>query len=429
MPKTGAIIDSPASSDALTTDPSTKTAEPLPPTFRRGALVTLALGTFAVGTEGFMIAAILPTIATSMRESVAAVGQLVTIFSLVYAVSSPVLTALTASWPRRRLLLLSLAGFGVANLVAAAAPGYWWLAAARVLLALSAGLYVPNANAMAGSLAPPAHRGRALAIVNGGITLAVAIGVPLGALVGTHFGWRATFLGVAALTAVALAALAVRLPRDIASSPPAGLKARLAVVVQPGVLPTLVTTTLWGAGAYEVYTYVSPFLASAASLDGGTVGLLLTLLGGAALGGITLGGVLNDRFGARAAQGVALPLLALTFGGLTLSSLLLAPNALVPIVPLIALWGLSGWAFFPPQQVRLIQVAGSANTPVILSLNASFMYLGFSLGAALGSVVITMTSVAWIGAAGTVLIVAAIGMSRFAWSRTNATTAFPCTSV
>ena len=160
------------------------------PAFDRGTLYTLALGAFAVGTEGFMIAAILPSIAESLRTSIEAAGQLVTIFALTYAASSPLLTALTAAWPRRQLLVLSLAGFTAANLVAAAAPGYWGLAAARVLLAMAAGLYVPNANAFASALAPAAYRGRALAIVNGGITSAVAIGVPAGAFVGAHFGWR-----------------------------------------------------------------------------------------------------------------------------------------------------------------------------------------------------------------------------------------------
>src|SRR5262249_955164 len=96
-----------------------------------GALYALALGTFAVGTEGFMIAAILPTISQSLLITVQAAGQLVTIFALVYAVSSPVLTALTASLDRRRLLLGSLAAFALANLVAALAPGYGALVAAR----------------------------------------------------------------------------------------------------------------------------------------------------------------------------------------------------------------------------------------------------------------------------------------------------------
>lgn len=412
-----AVTDNAALASGVALCPSR--ASPVGLGYDRGSLYTLALGTFAVGTEGFMIAAILPSIARSLGTNVQAAGQLVTIFALTYAVSSPLLTALTAAWPRRRLLMLSLAGFVIANLIAAAAPGFWWLAAARILLALAAGLYVPNANAVASALAPAAHRGRALAIVNGGITVAVALGVPAGAFVGAHFGWRATFVGVAGLSAAALLVLAIKLPREIAAGAPAGLKARLAVVAMPGVFPTLVTTTLWATGAYVVYTYVSPLLTSATSLSPEAVGLVLTLLGICAIGGVTLGGHANDRVGARRTQAVALPISAATFAGLTLAALVWTPHALAPILPLVALWGLSAWGFFPPQQARLVGVAGLLHTPVVLSLNASFMYLGFSLGAAVGSIVITLTSVAWIGVAGAACMLCAMAASAFAWRRSR----------
>lgn len=384
---------------------------------RRGALYALALGAFAVGTEGFMIAAILPDIAGSLAVSVQAAGQLVTVFALVYALSSPLLTALTASVPRRRLLMLSLAGFMACNFVAALAPGYWALAAARVLLALTAGLYVPNANALAGALVPPAYRGRALAIVAGGITVAVALGVPLGAAVGAYLGWRFTFVGVAGLSAAALAVLGASLPRGVAPSPPVGLRARLAVIARPGAFPALLTTSLWALGAYEVYTYIVPFLGAAAGLGADQAGYLLTLLGLGAIGGVTVGGRATDRFGARRVQAVSLPVLALAFAGMTVAALLLAPHALIAIVPLVIVWGLSAWAFFPPQQTRLMAIAGAADTPVILSLNASFMYLGFSLGAAAGALVISLASVVWIGAVGAVCIVATTTVSHFAWRR------------
>lgn len=397
------------------TRPRTSAAAGVGAAIDLGALLTLALGTFAVGTEGFMIAAILPSIAHSLSTSVQAAGQLVTIFALTYALSSPLLTAVTAHWPRRRLLIVSLAGFAAANLIAAAAPGFWFLAGARVLLALTAGLYVPNANALASALSPPAYRGRALAIVNGGITVAVALGVPLGAFIGAHLGWRATFISVAGLSALALLVLAYRLPHQIAASAPANLKERLAVVAIPGVFPALLTTTIWATGCYVVYTYISPFLIAACGLSPERVGLVLTLLGVSALAGVWLGGHASDRYGIRGTQAAALPALGFAFAGLTVAAIVAAPYALAAVLPLIALWGLSGWGFFPSQQARLVGAAGHSHTPVVLSLNASFMYLGFSLGAALGSLVITLASVAWIGAAGATCILGALAVSTFAW--------------
>ncbi|GAA0309077.1 MFS transporter [Sphingomonas oligophenolica] len=414
---------------ALLSGAPVEKAPPAAPSLHHGALYALALGTFAVGTEGFMIAALLPTIAHSVSVSIQAAGQLVTVFAIVYAVSSPILTALTAALPRRRLLMLSLAAFVAANLVAAVAPGYWSLAAARVLLALAAGLYVPNANALAGALAAPHHRGRALAIVNGGITVAIAIGVPLGAFIGAHLGWRATFAGVALLSAMALVVLAILLPRDIGAAAPAALRDRLAVIAAPGALPTLLTTTLWAVAAYTVYTYISPYLTAAAHLTPGMIGLVLMVYGVAALIGVTIGGAGVDRIGSRKVQVIALPVMAAAFTGLTVIGLLPGPMAIVAIIALIILWGVSAWGFFPAQQNRLIGVAGLANTPVILSLNASFMYLGFAAGAVLGSLVISMAGVAWIGVAGALSLLAAMAMSRFAWTRASSTPAAVINSI
>lgn len=393
------------------------TLGPGPAPLGTGSLLALALGTFAVGTEGFMIAAILPTVASSLSVTVEAAGQLVTVFALFYAITSPLLTALTAHLPRRGLLLFALTAFGAANVVAAMAPGYWALVGARILLALAAGLYVPNANAVAGALAAPEKRGRALAIINGGITTAIALGVPAGAVVGTHLGWRATFLGVALLSGVAVLILAVRLPRSIVMATPATLRERLSVIGHRGALAVLLSTTLWAAGAYTVYTYVSPLLSLSAGLSSAGAGLMLTLLGVSAMGGIAIGGAANDRFGGRAVQAVSLPAMAAAFCGLTVVALVFAPHALAMIVPLIVAWGLSAWSFFPSQQDRLIRTVGVKHAPVVLSLNASFMYAGFSLGAALGSLVIAVSSVAWTGVAGAACVVAAALLSRSGWKR------------
>ena len=362
-----------------------------------------------------MIAAILPAIASSLAVGVPAAGQLVTAFTLVYAVSSPLLTAMTAAHNRKRLLIASLASFVVANLLAAAAPSYWALMGARVLLAISAGLYVPNAIAFAGTLVHPSRRGRALAIVNGGITVAVALGVPAGAFVGAHLGWRSTFVGVALLSVLASLVLAIRLPHNVTGRAAASVVERLAVIRQPSALPVLLTTTIWATGAYTVYTYVSPFLSASTGLSPEHAGMMITLVGVAAAIGVALGGIANDHYGARRVQAITLPLMASTFAGLTLLALVLKPTPLYDVAPLLILWGLSAWGFFPAQQHRVIDVVGVGHAAVGLSLNASFMYAGFALGAALGSIVISVVSVLWIGAAGAACVAAAAFLSHRIW--------------
>ena len=364
-----------------------------------GAVYWLALGTFAVGTEGFMIAGLLPDIASSLSVSTAMAGYLVTIFSLAYAISSPVLTALLAGVNRRRLMIGSLGAFALANLVAAGAHGFWPLAAARVLLAFSAGLYVPGANALAGTLVAPERRGKALAVVNGGITLAIALGVPAGALIGNHLGWRATFVGVALLSALVAAILQLRLPAGIgAGLRTPTLRERIAVARQPAILWMLVTTTLWGLGAYTMYTYLSPFISQVAHLPTAGISAGLFTLGVAAIGGVSLGGWGNDRFGAHKVIPQALLVLALAFIALSTFAHLLPPRlAVLPVFAAMVVWGLSGWSFYPAQQARMIETAGLAGAPITLSLNASFMYIGFSLGAAAGSLTLSSTSAANLG--------------------------------
>ena len=214
-----------------------------------------------------------------------------------------------------------MAAFAAANLVAAAAPGYRALVAARILLAVAAGLYVPSANALAAALAPPARRGRALAIVTGGVSLAVALGVPLGASIGARFGWRMTFVGVAGLAAVGCGGLLLGMPRGIgAGLAVASLRERIAIVRQPGALVALLVTLLWAIGGYTVYTYIAPFLATVAGMEGSQIGYALFLWGAAAFAGLLIGGAATDRVGWRRVIAVALPVMALTLISLSASA-------------------------------------------------------------------------------------------------------------
>ena len=170
-----------------------------PSVHTRTPIYWMAPGTFAIGTEGFMIAPLLPRLAGDLSVSVAAAGQLVTVFALTYALSSPILTALTGALNRRRLLVLSMIGFALANVFAFVAKDYWALVAARVVLAVAAGLYVPNANALAGALFGPERRGAALAIVSGGTTIGWRSACLWARINRVNFGWRAMFAGVGVL--------------------------------------------------------------------------------------------------------------------------------------------------------------------------------------------------------------------------------------
>jgi predicted MFS family arabinose efflux permease len=364
----------------------------------------MALGTFAVGTEGFMIAPLLPDIAADMSIEVHHAGYLVVVFALAYAISSPILTTLTARLNRRQLLIFCMAAFSVANLLAWSAWSYGALMAARILLAFIAGLYVPNANALASVIVPVAHRGRALAVINGGTTMALVLGVPLGQMIGYRFGWRLTFASVAVLAFLATVGLLLGLSSGIGSAlPTVAWRDRLLVVRQPAVLRGLLVTALWATGAYVLYTYLAVYLKAATDIGDAHLGLVFLLWGVFAAIGVFCGGSLNDRFGARRVIIPALILLALSFFGLSAIGWLIPQGrAVLPVLLCIAVWGLSAWAFFPAQQARLIEIGGLQSAPIVLSLNASFMFFGFSLGAAVGSATLSLATSAdlgWVGAA------------------------------
>jgi len=370
-----------------------------PATRSMGRLYWLALGTFAIGTEGFMIAPLLPDLARDLSVTLASAGQLVTVFALTYALSSPILTALTGNVDRRRLLIASMLAFAAANFIASSAHTYPALLVARILLAVAAGLYVPNANALATAIVEPSRRGHALAIVTGGISVAVALGVPLGAVIGERFGWRVNFVIVGALSILATIGLLSGLPRDIAGGTPvASLRERLDVARRPAILLALLVTLLWATGAYAVYTYLTPFLTQFAGISRSSIGAVLFMWGVAAVLGIRLGGNLNDRFGNLPVILISLSVLTIAFLSLAISPTFLPPHAArTPILLSIGLWGVSAWAFFPAQQARLVSIGGESVAPVTLSLNASFQFFGFSAGAALGALTMGIGSPIWLG--------------------------------
>jgi predicted MFS family arabinose efflux permease len=355
----------------------------------------LTLGAFAIGTEGFMIAGLLPTLARDLNVGLPAAGHLVTAFSLAYAIGAPVMAVLTARLERRRLLAVAMSGFTLANLLAALAPSYAGLLAARLLLALSAASFMPAASGYAAALGGPERHGRALSMVTNGLTLAIIAGVPLGVLVGEGFGWRATFLGVAGLAALSLLGILARLPRQPLGAT-ASLGERLALAKRRDILAVLATSVLTVAGTFTVYTYLGVFLAGSVGL--GPLGLALVLLGFglASAVGTRLGGSAADRWGARPIVIFGGVLAVLAYLALSIGAALEPEWAMPVLLPAILLWGLASWGLMTAQQARLVALA-PALAPVSLSLNSSAIYLGSATGAAVGALVIGCGEVEQLG--------------------------------
>lgn len=342
-----------------------------------------------------MIAGLLPALARDLNVGLSAAGQLVTAFSLAYAVGAPVMAVLTARLERRRLLALAIAGFSIANLLAALAPNYAGLLAARLLLALSAASFMPAASGYAAASGGLERRGRALSMVTNGLSLAIVAGVPLGVLVGQRFGWRATFLAVGGLAALSLVGILFGVPKQVPGIT-ASLGERLALTRRPDILAVLATSVLTVAGTFTVYTYLSVFLADVAGI--GPQGLALVLLGFgvASAVGTQLGGTAADYWGARYTVIVGCGLTLLAYLVLSLGAALGPAQALLALLPAILLWGLASWGLITAQQARLVALAPTL-AAVSLSLNSSAIYLGSAMGAAVGALVIADGAVGRLG--------------------------------
>ncbi len=372
----------------------------------------LALGTFAIGTEGFMIAPLLPVMAKDFALPVPTVALLGIVFTLVLALSSPVTTVATGRMARKQVLLIAMALFAIGNVVAALSSSFTVLIAARVLMAIAAGLYVPAANGLAGVIVPPTMRGRALAIVSGGQTLAIALGLPLGGLIGHAFGWRATFLLVGAMSLVAIAGILTGIDRDAGQGiAVASLRERVSVVAQRSVLRLLAVSLFWSIGAFAAYPYIAEYLSAVLAFGPLEITASVSLWGLCAAAGVMTGGVLNDRFGADTVVRGSLVLLALSFLALAVATTLPSGVSLGLVMVAVAVWGFTVWSFFPAQMARLIGAGVPSQAPVALALNTSTMYFGFSIGSALGATVLGAGAIWAIGVVAAMAELIALGLN------------------
>jgi Arabinose efflux permease len=361
----------------------------------RHRLFVLALGNFAIGTEAFMIAGVLPAIAQELHVSLSSAGQLVTVFSLAYAIGSPVLAMFTGQVERRKLLVTSILLFALANFLCGLTSHYGTLVLGRVIAAIGAGLFVPATSTTAAGLVAPELRGRALAVVIGGQTVALAVGVPFGTWIAYAFHWRTTFWMVGVLALIAAVLIRLRLPA-VASAVTVSLRERLAHVKRPVIWTSLLTTVCWATGAFAVYTYIADVFGQLGAAPR-VISLVLLIWGVSSLIGSTLGGVASDRFGSARAIPVAL---AVLLAALTSFSILTSGQpsrtALWIGCAAMVVWGVSAWSFSPALQHRLIGLSGKASG-IVVSLNPSAIYLGSALGAAVGGLFVAYGHVTALG--------------------------------
>ncbi len=393
------------------------------------AVYVLGLSVFALGTSEFMLSGLLQPVARDMGVSIPEAGLLISAFAIGMVVGAPVLAAATLRLPRRTTLMALLAVFGLGQIAGALAPSYGVLFASRVVSALAcAGFWAVGA-AVAVSLVPVGARAKAMAVMVGGLSIANIAGVPAGAFLGQHAGWRAAFWAVAGLSALGLVGVVMLVPR---TEVPTGddrprLKAELRIYRDPQVWLALAATALSGGAVFCLFSYLGPLLTDTAGLDEGWVPTVLALFGVGALLGTVIGGRIADAhlFGTMSGGIVA--------STVVLSALALTAHSPVAAVTLALMLGFTAFFTAPALNARMFNLANAAPT-LAGATNTSAFNIGNTVGPWLGGLVIDAgwgyPAVAWTGAAlagtGAVTTVAALRLHRAtAASRVVATSASP----
>ena len=381
-------------------------------------LLVLALGMFALGTDSFVIAGVLPEISRTFHVSIGAAGQLTTAYAITYAIMAPLIAALAAHVPRKRMLLISLGIFGIANAMTAWAPDFGVALASRVLAGIGAAMFAPTATGAAATLVSPERRGRALSIVIAGLTVATALGSPMGAVIGGLGDWRWTMVFVSALAA--LSALGVWLLLTHVPLPPKiTLAQRLSPAADPRVTLTLLCTWLYQSGHFIIYTYFTVVFDRAIGHHALLIGALLVLWGTSGTVSNLIAGRLSDSLGSR--KLIVSMLVVLT---LVLISVSWAGASLWTTIPLLIVYGAVSWGTLAPQQHRLVAIAPQT-APVVLGLNTSCTYFGVTTAGVVGAIGIHAVGAHRLGYLGAVFVVIALGFAELATWRINVSAKVP----
>lgn len=344
---------------------------------KRLTLYLLALGAFLTGVAELVVGGILNVIAEDLNLSVGLAGQLITAYSVAFAIGTPVIISLTSRLPRKQILTTALAVFIAGCLASYVSSGLGLLIFSRIVLGMSAGVFLVAAISSIAKLVPAEETGRAISLIALGFGSAMALGVPLGIAITEWRGWQTIFAVLGLLSILVLLGL-LRLLPEIEGDAPAGFKQQFAVLRHPVIVTGLLVTFFLNMSNSIVLTYLTPLLQSVLHLTTAEVGLTMLALGFIGILGSRAGGIGVDRWGS--VRMIAATLM-LSFLSLSMVPMLVAP--VWAALALIMLWIASTFMNAPPLQMYFIQQAPHASN-LVLGMNTSVIHLGLALGAGLG---------------------------------------------
>ena len=363
----------------------------------------LLFGNFIIGSGVLVVPGTLNEISGSLDISVATAGQLISAGALLMCLGAPLMAAVVAGWDRRRLLALSMVWYAALHLASAAAPNFAALLPLRVLTLLAPAIFTPQAAACVGLLVPPQERGRAIAFIFLGWSVASVLGMPIAAYVGGTLGWRSAFALIALLSLASALWLWRAMPDNI--KPPAlSAAAWRETVRSPALMLCVLVTVLYAAGQFVLFSYFAPYYKEVLGTTPAQLGLLLMWFGAFGFIGNVLMARYIDRIGASRA------VMAGIVG--TAASLLFWPLGTTPLLAaLVAVpWGLGCFSSNSAQQARLVAIAPGLAAASI-ALNTSAIYAGQAIGAAGGGWMISQQGFGTLHWAGLGAMLLAIAVS------------------
>lgn len=372
------------------------------------ALLALAISAFAIGTTEFISVGLLPLIASDFKTPLETAGLTVSIYALGVTIGAPVLTAITSKISRKTLLLWIMIVFILGNSLAAIAPSIPVLLFARILSALSHGIFMSIGSTIAADLVSKEKRAGAISIMFSGLTVATVTGVPLGTFLGQHFGWRLAFFAIVIIGIIALVANTLVIPKELSKGKKATFREQYLLLTNKRLLLMFLITAFGYGGTFVVFTYLSPILHDITGFKESTVAGILLLYGLAIAVGNLIGGRLANKK----------PLISLFFMFLVQAIILFAlyftlPNKLLGLISII-LMGLLAFMNVPGLQVYVVMLAERyvpKAVDVASALNIAAFNGGIAIGSYLGGSInqsLGLIHTAWIGG---LMVLIAVGLT------------------
>jgi MFS transporter, DHA1 family, purine base/nucleoside efflux pump len=373
----------------------------------------LALVSFVVGMAELIVGGILDIVADSLGVSVSKAGELISIFSLVFAIFSPILLTLTAKVERKKLFLWTLLIFFSGNILAFFSPNFLVLLLTRIISAATGSLLVVLSVTIASTIVKEEFRARAIGIIFMGVSGSLVIGVPIGLVIGHTFGWRSPFLFIAILCLVSMMGVMLFLDK-IEPRPIISIRKQLETLKRPKILFAQLTSLLFLTGHLTLYAYLTPFLQTSLHLNSTWISIFYFIFGVSAVFGGGLGGFMADKWGS---QKSVLTIVAVFCLVLFILPKTTTFNILFVVVMMV--WSMLSWAITPAQQNYLIETSPET-AEIQQSLNNSAMHLGIAAGSVLGGVVINQYSVLYNATIGGIFVFLALICAIFSITRKQA---------